>query len=221
MNNNTDRPIDAIRTVPERLERLSALIDGEIEAPACEPCCLHWREAVEVRERWHAYHLIGDVLRSDELACGATHGARFLGRLRVRLAAEPALPNPVPTGRIAARRHRGWLGPAAVAAGFVAVAGMLVVTRDPGADRPSPAEHGRFALSEPVSWVTPPLPANASTTVVNPSDAPPQIVVADGQLVRDLRLDRYLAAHKQFGGSSALGVPSGFLRNATLQAPAR
>jgi sigma-E factor negative regulatory protein RseA len=47
------------------------------------------------------------------------------------------------------------------------------------------------------------------------------MLVADGQLVRDARLQRYLAAHKQFGGSSALGVPSGFLRAATSQPPER
>jgi len=38
-----------------------------------------------------------------------------------------------------------------------------------------------------------------------------------GLLVRDARLDAYLAAHKQFGGSSALGLPSGFLRAATRE----
>jgi len=49
----------------------------------------------------------------------------------------------------------------------------------------------------------------------------PQALVVDGKLVRDARLDRYLAAHKQFAGSSVLGVPSGFLRNAATEAPNR
>jgi sigma-E factor negative regulatory protein RseA len=48
-----------------------------------------------------------------------------------------------------------------------------------------------------------------------------QTLVVDGNLVRDARLERYFAAHSQFGGSSALGVPSGFLRAATSQAPGR
>jgi sigma-E factor negative regulatory protein RseA len=43
----------------------------------------------------------------------------------------------------------------------------------------------------------------------------PQSFVADGKLIRDARLDRYLQAHQEFAGSSALGVPSGFLRSAT------
>jgi sigma-E factor negative regulatory protein RseA len=40
-------------------------------------------------------------------------------------------------------------------------------------------------------------------------------------MIRDARLDRYLAAHKQFAGSSALGVPSGLLRNATAEVAGR
>ena len=46
--------------------------------------------------------------------------------------------------------------------------------------------------------------------------APPVAVVADSKLIRDAQLDRYLAAHKQFAGTSALGVPSAFLRSATV-----
>jgi len=35
-------------------------------------------------------------------------------------------------------------------------------------------------------------------------------------MLRDPRLDALLAAHRQFGGTSALQMPSGFLRNATF-----
>jgi sigma-E factor negative regulatory protein RseA len=51
--------------------------------------------------------------------------------------------------------------------------------------------------------------------------AEPQVLAVNGQLIRDAQLDRYLAAHKQFAGSSALGVPSAFLRSATVEAPTR
>jgi len=60
-----------------------------------------------------------------------------------------------------------------------------------------------------------------STLVGSPSAPEPQTFVANGELIRDARLDRYLAAHKQFAGSTALGVPSGFLRNATAEAVGR
>ena len=48
-----------------------------------------------------------------------------------------------------------------------------------------------------------------------------QALAVNGQFVRDAQLDRYLAAHKQFAGSSALGVPSGFLRSATIEMAGR
>jgi hypothetical protein len=40
-------------------------------------------------------------------------------------------------------------------------------------------------------------------------------------LIRDPRLDKLLAAHRQLGGATALDTSSGFLRNATFEAPSR
>ena len=51
--------------------------------------------------------------------------------------------------------------------------------------------------------------------------APVQAVAVNGRMIRDPRLERYLAAHKQFAGTSALGVPSTFLRSATVDAEPR
>ena len=51
--------------------------------------------------------------------------------------------------------------------------------------------------------------------------APAQAVAVNGRMIRDPRLERYLAAHKQFAGTSALGVPSAFLRSATVDAEPR
>jgi sigma-E factor negative regulatory protein RseA len=56
----------------------------------------------------------------------------------------------------------------------------------------------------------------AAPEAAPPATVAPEVVVADNRLIRDTRLDRYLAAHKQFAGSSALGVPSVFLRSATV-----
>ena len=53
------------------------------------------------------------------------------------------------------------------------------------------------------------------------SEAPQQVLVMSeqGPMVRDARLQELLAEHKQFGGTSALQMPSGFLRNATFEPP--
>ena len=40
-------------------------------------------------------------------------------------------------------------------------------------------------------------------------------------MLRDPRLDELLAAHRQFGGASALPTSAGFLRNATFEQPSR
>jgi sigma-E factor negative regulatory protein RseA len=42
-----------------------------------------------------------------------------------------------------------------------------------------------------------------------------------GLMIRDARLDELLAAHRQFGGASALQMPAGFVRNATFEGPSR
>jgi len=196
-------------------EQLSALLDGEVDAAGVSRACAHWRDDAASRDVWHAYHLIGDVMRSEDLASTAARDAAFLARLRVRLSSEPVVLAPAPLvapiavpARGGARLVRRWRGPAAVAAGFVAVAGVLVVTRT------SQQETAQIA-------VAPASVAPVVVPVVTETAADPQAVVATGRFIRDARIDRYLAAHQQFAGSSALGMPSAFLRSATADASNR
>ncbi|HWH80702.1 MAG TPA: sigma-E factor negative regulatory protein [Burkholderiaceae bacterium] len=201
-------------------ERLSALVDGELPGAAVLQACAQWREEGTSRATWHAYHLIGDVLRSDDLAGDPARDARFIATLRARLADEPVVlaPRPLEAPAASANESRRWpwMAPAAVAAGFLVVAGALVITRvsDTGADRVAPAL-AQAAASGAATAVAVALPQT------QPEPTEPQTFVASGTLIRDARLDRYLAAHKQFAGSSALGVPSGFLRNATAESAGR
>lgn len=195
------------------LEDLSALADGELEPSAVAAACARWRDDAQLRGRWHAYQLIGDVLRSEDLASSAARDAAFLSTLRERLANEPVVfaPEPVRAGGSGAARRGGWAwkAPAAVAAGFVAVAGVLTVVGSP-VSIPSGAGSSVLARSTP-----------RSAPAVAPNAVSAEVFVANGQVVRDARLDRYLNAHKQFAGTSALGMPSGFLRNAAVEAPNR
>ena len=73
----------------DRRALLSALADGE--ADAAQAGCALWRDDAEARATWHTYHLIGDVLRSDDLAAQPARDAAFLAALRERLAAEPTV----------------------------------------------------------------------------------------------------------------------------------
>ena len=192
-------------------EALSALVDGELMPDDVRRACAAWRNDAGARQNWHAYQLIGDVLRSDDLASAPARDEAFLQRLRGRLADEPVVlaPQAVPAASrltlSSGRRLRRWHAGAAVAAGFVAVAGVLVATRAP---EPTPALAGVAPAVIPVS-------ANPDAGVE------PVAFVTDGQVIRDARLDRYLAAHKNFAGASALGVPSAFLRSATTDGSKR
>lgn len=202
-------------------EALSALVDGEADAGVAMALSSRWRDDPGLRGRWHAYQLIGDALRSDELA-GGGHDAAFLARLRDRLDREPVVLAPAPAMADAAvgvsRRRavtvRRWAAPAAIAAGFVAVVGTLSVTRMPASQAPA-AQPQLARATVPAAPVVAAAPTLAAVSPVVAAATTERAEPATGVLLRDARLDRYLAAHEQFGGSSALGVPSGFLRNAT------
>ena len=204
-------------------ERMSALADGALDAHAVASACALWRADADARATWHAYQLIGDVMRSDDLAHDASTDASFMQALRMRLADEPTVlaPQPLapadlrPAAAVAAQRRGGrwgWLAPSAVAAGFVAVAGVLMITRGP--DTAAGAGPAVASLGPTAS---PAAPSASSLLPAAPAAGDIQAFAANAQFVRDAQLDRYLAAHKQFAGSSALGVPSGFLRAATVE----
>ena len=198
-------------------ERLSALADGELDAAGQGAACASWAGNAAARRDWHAWHLIGDVLRSEDLASDPHRDRRLCAAIRVRLQQEPVVLAP---GPVAAPRRSRWTVGAAVAAGSVLVVGTFVALRP--ADGPAPAALARqeAAPVATVASVEAPAPAAMATT----SPAPPvanEAVVADLRLIRDAQLDRYLAAHKQFAGSSALGVPSAFLRSATVDTAPR
>jgi len=204
------------------MEGLSALVDGELGSEAGARVCAQWREDPQARAHWHAYALIGDVMRSDDLASPVDRDCAFLARLRARLADEPVvlapaeLPAPVELplapAAIAAvgGARRGWRTPVAVAAGFVVVASVPGSLSFGG----SPATVAQTGNATAVATAPSPLRAVSVATDTEP-------VRLNGQLIRDARLDEYLSVHKKFGGSSAPGVPSGFLRNAAAEAPAR
>lgn len=188
---------------------LSALADGD--ADAAQAGCELWRQDAEARRTWHAYHLIGDVLRSDELAGDPARDTAFLARLRGRLAAEPVPLAPTPAASKAADGWRSrWLLPVAAAAGFVVVAGVLVVTR----------------LAGPAGGIGEPVLAGGNAgpgvTLVGsnpaaPAAASPQVRAV---LIRDARLDEMLRAHQAARGGMPVAVPGGVLRQVEVAAPA-
>ena len=200
-------------------ERLSALADGETGGIASAAACATWRGEEDARRDWHCWQLIGDVLRSDELASSAERDVRFLAGVRARLAGEAVVlaPAPMPTlAPVSARRPARWTVPAAMAAGFVLVVGTFVVVRPDQPAAPGPAA---VALAD--AAVRAEAPVARERAELRESARASETVAADPKVIRDARLDRYLAAHKQFAGTTALGVPSAFLRSATVESASR
>jgi len=201
---------DAMDTMTNQ-ELMSALADGQLsgeafargmEAAAADP---------KAREAWQAYHLIGDALRSSDLAA-APSGA-FMARLSARLAQEasPAMqsiaatPQPIGAGagfdteREAANDGSfRWK----MVAGLASVAAVAAI----GWSLAGSAGSGLSAQPQLAS-------ASGAVPVVTGSQ--------QGVMIRDARLDELLAAHRQFGGAAAVQMPSGFVRNATFEGPAR
>lgn len=188
-------------------QALSALMDGELDDAAAARLAEDCRHDARLRAAWHSYHLIGDVMRSQDLAQPPGHDAAFVQRLRERLAAEPVLLAPAPVTMPERRRRlprRAWAA-SAVAVGAMAVGGVLVLTRLQPLE-PSPAA-AVLAQAPQTTPQTVPQPLTGPATVAAQEPAPAAVAQADDRLLRDARLDRYLVAHKQWGSSFAMPVP--------------
>jgi len=197
-------------------ELISALVDGQLAGEDVASVLAACEADAQALASWNSYHLIGDVLRSPGLAL---HGAdpAFVVRLRARLGQEPApdarsaaavavpaLPASLPTvqdrplagaGREASNDGSfRWK----LVAGFVSLAAVVAVAWNAGSGVLSPPAAPQLAGSD------------ASRQVL--------VMSEQGPVMRDARMQELLAEHKQFGGTSALQMPSGFLRNATFEA---
>jgi len=176
---------------------LSALADGD--AAAAEAACRSWRETADARAAWHVYHLIGDVMRSDDLAAAPARDLRFLAALQTRLAAEPVVLAP-------ARRRPAWLLPAAAAASFVAVAGVVGVARYGAADAGAALSAGRAP--------------DTAITLAGTAAAPAAPLLVEGRMIRDPQIDRYLRAHRSMFAAGAMTVPGAAPRSVEVLMPA-
>ncbi len=201
---------DSMRTC----ERVSDLMDGRLNGGALSQAVAELAGNEAARELWHSYHVVRDVLCSEELAPSIAD-AGFLGRFQQRLRADMALP---------AHVEDDFFAPLIVAQGALIEPGVKVQS----------AANDRFLQWRWVAGLASvAVVAAASWTMVRGSQgSEQQLAQADnsapspdlvetsnnGQvMLRDPRLDRLLMAHRQSAGQSALQVPSGFLRSATFE----
>jgi sigma-E factor negative regulatory protein RseA len=96
-------------------ERISALMDGELEGHAADEAIASLRTEGEALETWRMYHLISDGMRDTRLL-----SAGFTARMSQRLEAEPTVlaPGRLP-GRTSAQRFAYAAAASAAAIGLV------------------------------------------------------------------------------------------------------
>ena len=200
-----------------RGEQLSALADGQLQGDEFA-AALAWAAEDDGRDTWGVYHLVGDVLRSSDLARPVNPA--FLSRLRDELAKEAPPQRPQAPVELDPLDHRAAHLPAAanasvfrwkMVAGFASLAAVAAI--------------GWTSFSQLQGAGGPGAQLAASSPERSTAQGAPVVAVADADgpqmRIRDPRLDELLAAHKQFGSTSALQMPAGFLRNATFETPGR
>jgi sigma-E factor negative regulatory protein RseA len=193
-------------------EQISAFSDGEARGDAA--LVLAAMRLRENRTTWDAYHHIGDVLRSEDMAFSMS--SNFEKRMAARLDAEPTFIAPavrtVSNGQVARRNGsaavqasslltKGGLRRASIAGALVAAVATVALVTTP---QLMVALNGGNA-----GRVTPMIAATASgSTLSNPGAAqmavaPAAVAVSAqaGVVLRDPRIDDYLLAHQRFSPS--------------------
>ena len=192
-------------------EAISAMADGQLSGAELARTLELVRADEAAVATWRNYHLVGEVMRGGA-ASDASRDSAFLQRLRGKLdqevIANPAVtPSSFRVDRPSANDSRfrwGWA--AGLAATVVAMTvGWVAV---PGAWQ----SEGAAVLAQQ------PIPARSTGYA---SEVQPDTPSRQQAMIRDPKLDQWLAAHRQFGGASALQVPAGFVRNATFEGAAR
>jgi sigma-E factor negative regulatory protein RseA len=199
------------------LEQLSAMADGELDAQQAQALVNASRGDAELLQTWASYHAIGDALRAHASdAYGAS--ARALDATRIASAENvggaaqwtpgsesPSAPVVHTMAPQAAANDSVWRWK--LVAGVAALAAVGSVLWSVVGQQGGPAGAQLAQRSSPAPAIV------AGAQEVAPQESAQGVAPV---MIRDPRLDELLAAHKQFGGASALQQPAGFLRNATF-----
>jgi sigma-E factor negative regulatory protein RseA len=188
-------------------ERLSAFVDGEL-LDGEHPNTILAALGREDRATWSCYHLIGDALRSDDLAVSPATSSAFLNGFAARFESEAHVLAPVSvpaTRRLLALRRR--VVPAFAVAAAAATLTWIVMPQLSGV---------RTGVTQ-VASVAPHADSVQRVAMASmPAATTAEANVSDGNIIRDASLDQYLEAHQQFGLQPVVSGSMPLLRAASL-----
>jgi sigma-E factor negative regulatory protein RseA len=165
------------------MEKISALIDGELEEREARQQFSRLNQAEELAHDWAMFHLIGDAMRGERpLSQG------FGERLGRRLAEEPTVLAPRP---IASKRFAAYALSAAASLSAVALVGWMALFNSPLTPQPDAA----------------PQAQNSAVPVAEPAPtAQLASVPSEGTM------NEYLIAHQEFSPSTEIQGLAPYIR---------
>jgi sigma-E factor negative regulatory protein RseA len=198
-----------------RGERLSALMDGEWQGEDSDA----FIAALDREDRavWSNYHLIGDALRSDDLALSAHASRAFASGFAARFENEAHIVAPSASRAAAQRKPFGLrLVPAFAVAAAAATLTWIVVPQMQGVNT------GLQNASQVASLSSGDRSDDRVQRVAMASmpAATAQPAVQDANIIRDASLDQYLEAHQQFAQQPSMGGVMPLIR-AAVTTPGR
>jgi sigma-E factor negative regulatory protein RseA len=214
MNKENNIPLNELQKA-----QISDFADGQLHGGAFADAMVlldTHSQSSQARAAWHSLHVVGDVLRTEELVNSAKDVA-FLDKFRANLAREPKFSHELS---------------AVIKLSSPASESVVLTAKPVPANEPFFSWKWAAGLSSVVAAVM--LGLNLSgTTATSPLNSGAQLakttvqIVPEGSngtstttavMLRNPQLDALIAAHNQVSGSSAFQMPSGFLRSATYNA---
>ncbi|HEY3598646.1 MAG TPA: sigma-E factor negative regulatory protein [Paraburkholderia sp.] len=193
-----------------RGERLSAFVDGELHGEG-QPNTFIAGLDHEDRAAWSCYHLIGDALRSDDLAVNPAASHAFLRGFAARFDSEPHVLAPASMSaarRLLALRNR--VVPAFAVAAAAATLTWIVVPQLQGVNTA-----GAPGMTQVASVGASGDPLRRVAVASMPA-ATLQPAVQDANIIRDASLDQYLEAHQQFAQQPVMAGSMPLIRAAAV-----
>ena len=186
---------DGTEDAHNRVERLSAWLDGELDAPVAEPLVRELLSEKALQSKYQAWCFVGDALRSQEVA--AEHSPQLCARISRTLQDEPRLLAP----RALSSRMRHHLASGVAVAAAMAVLVLVAVPLLRGSGSTPGVRGGPSVVGNTVPGTD--LASRDAATVA----------AGEAHAAQQPRLDPYFQAHRDFTPEGVMPAAAIYLRS--------